>query len=325
MDGAADATIDRVRRALAEDLGCADGGSSGQMAPPGSTALGSTALGLGAAGGLRLESDVTSHLAVPADARGRARMVSKASGVLAGLDCATAAFRLLDSGSRVDLARRDGDAVEPGVEVLRVEAAMPALLAAERTALNFVQRLSGVATLTRQFVDAVAGTGARILDTRKTTPGLRLLEKAAVVAGGGHNHRIGLFDQVLLKENHFALARPVGYEEVVRRCVDNPDRTAPVIAEARTVDEAVAAVRGGADVVLLDNFAAGKPLRAAVAAVQATAHELSRQVETEASGGIDLQTVRAFAECGVDRISVGAVTHSAPALDLSLLVEGVAA
>ncbi|MCA8950575.1 MAG: carboxylating nicotinate-nucleotide diphosphorylase [Planctomycetes bacterium] len=293
MESASDATIDCVRRALAEDLGRED---------------------------LGLAGDRTSALALPDVGRGRARLVSKGRGVIAGLACAVTAFTLLDAEARIDVTRRDGDAVVPGDEVLRVEAGMRALLAAERTALNFLQRLSGIATLTRRFVEAVAGTGARILDTRKTTPGLRQFEKAAVVAGGGVNHRYGLFDQVLLKENHFALAAPVEYEEVVRRCSANEN--APVIAEARSVEEAIAAVRGGADVVLLDNFAPGEPLRAAVAAVHATAHELSVAAETEASGGVDLASVRAFAESGVDRISIGALTHSAPALDLSLLVEG---
>ena len=141
------------------------------------------------------------------------------------------------------------------------------------------------------------------------------------MAGGGENHRIGLFDQVLLKENHFGFAKPASYEDVVRRCCEGHDR--PVIAEARTVDEAVAAVSGGASVVLLDNFDAGAPLRAAVAAVRERASACARGVETEASGGIDLDNVRTYAECGVDRISVGSLTHSAPAVDLSMLVEGV--
>ena len=284
-----------VRLALAEDLGSRE---------------------------LDLARDVTSSLSVSAGCRGRAVLVAKAAGVLAGLECALAAFRLLDGGCAIDVRRRDGEAFVPGDELLVVAGTMRALLAAERTALNFVQRLSGIATLTRAFVDAVRGTRARILDTRKTTPGLRHLEKAAVVAGGGHNHRIGLFDQVLLKENHFAAARPAAVEEVVQRCVAGQGR--PVVAEARTVAEAVRCVRGGAAIVLLDNFAAGEPLRAAVRAVRTTAAELGRDVETEASGGIDLATVRAFAECGVDRISVGALTHSAKAIDLSLLVEGAA-
>lgn len=284
-----------VQHALAEDLGRAD---------------------------LSLDGDVTSRLSVPAGKRGHARLWAKSRGVLAGSHAAVAAFQMLDSRAVIERVRGDGDRFERGDLVLHVEGDMRALLAAERTALNFVQRLSGVATMTRAFVDAVAGTTARILDTRKTTPGLRALEKAAVAAGGGTNHRIGLFDQVLLKENHFGFAAPMPYEEVVRRCVQGQPR--PVVAEARTVAEAVAAVGGGATVVLLDNFRPGPDLLSAVQAVREAAKALGRQgVLTEASGGVTLQTVRAFAECGVDRISVGAITHSAPAVDLSLLVEGV--
>lgn len=294
MDQNAATVQDCVRAALAEDLGRAD---------------------------LSLDADVTTRLSVPAGTRGQARLLAKATGVLAGLDCAVAAFRMLDARAVVDARLREGDRLQPGTLVLTVAADMRAILGAERTALNFVQRMSGVATKTRAFVDAVAGTGARILDTRKTTPGLRLLEKAAVLAGGGHNHRIGLYDQVLLKENHFGFALPATYEEVVCRCVAG--QAAPVVAEARTLEEAVAAVRGGASVVLLDNFRPGESLRAAIAAVRSAAERLGRRVEVEASGGVDLSTVRAFAECGVDRISIGALTHSAPAVDLSLLVEGL--
>jgi nicotinate-nucleotide pyrophosphorylase (carboxylating) len=285
---------DCVRRALAEDLGSPD---------------------------LSLEADVTSRLALPRGERGRARLVAKATGVLAGVDCAAAAFRMLDPDCRLESQKQDGETLASGTLVLTVEGGMRALLAAERTALNFAQRLSGVATLTRAFVSAVAGTGAQIFDTRKTTPGLRVLEKNAVVAGGGRNHRLGLFDQVLLKENHFAFASPATYEQVVRKCVEG--QASPVVSEARTVDEAVAAVRGGAAVVLLDNFAPGELLRSAVAAVRSEASRCRRPVEVEVSGGVDLRSVRAFAECGVDRISVGALTHSASAVDLSLLVEGV--
>jgi nicotinate-nucleotide pyrophosphorylase (carboxylating) len=283
-----------VRRALAEDLGSE---------------------------GLAVACDITSALSVPSTQRGRARLFAKSVGVLAGLDCAVASFELLDPTCRVELLRRDGESFAPGDDVMFVEGAMAGLLAAERTALNFLQRLSGVATMTRRFVDLVAGSGAQILDTRKTTPGLRHLEKAAVAAGGGVNHRIGLFDQVLLKENHFAFAKPLSYEEVVRRCCVG--QSLPVVAEARTIQEAVAAVRGGAAVVLLDNFAPGPSLRAAVAAVNEAASESGRHVATEASGGVSLETVRAYADCGVDRISVGALTHSAPSVDLSMVVEGV--
>jgi nicotinate-nucleotide pyrophosphorylase (carboxylating) len=296
MNRIEDAAHDAVRRALAEDLGD---------------------------DGLRIDADVTSRLALPDLARGRARMLAKQRGVVAGLDCARAAFALLDPDCRVEALVDDGARVEPGQLVMQVDGRMRALLVAERTALNFVQRLSGVATLTRSFVDAVAGTGAAILDTRKTTPGMRLLEKRAVLAGGGRNHRIGLFDQVLLKENHFGFAAPTPYQEVVARCVRGQDL--PVVAEARTVDEGLAAVRGGAAVVLLDNFAPGESLRLAVNALRSEAGRLGRRVEVEASGGIVLGNVRAFAECGVDRLSIGALTHSAVAIDFSLLVEGVEA
>ena len=283
-----------MRRALAEDLGSDE---------------------------LAVADDITSALSVPATKRGRARLFSKSVGVLAGVECAVASFELLDPGCTIELHRRDGDLLAPGDDVMFVDGLMAPLLAAERTALNFLQRLSGVATMTRRYVDCVAGTGASILDTRKTTPGLRHVEKAAVLAGGGVNHRIGLFDQVLLKENHFGFALPLSYEEVVRRCVVCQSR--PVVAEARSVEEAVAAVRGGAAVVLLDNFEPGSPLRAAVAAVHEAARAAGREVATEASGGITLSTVSAFAESGVDRISVGALTHSAPSVDLSLVVECV--
>ena len=268
---------------------------------------------------LCLDADLTSRLAVPASSRGRAEVRAKSAGVIAGLDCAGWAFELLDPECTFEPLRADGDRLAHGDLVLRVAGDLRALLAAERTALNFLQRLSGIATATRAFVDAVAGTPARILDTRKTTPGLRALEKRAVRAGGGHNHRFGLFDQVLLKENHFAGALPDTYEQVVRRCAEEQD--GPVVAEARTVDEAVAAVRGGAAVVLLDNFAPGPMLEHAVRSVREEALRRGVRVETEASGGVRLDNVRAFAACGVDRISAGALTHSAPALDLSMLVE----
>jgi nicotinate-nucleotide pyrophosphorylase (carboxylating) len=293
MDSPPGSLRDSVRRALAEDLG--------------SEALDS-------------DADVTSRLSVAAGRRGHARLIAKSTGVLAGLPCAVEAFRLMDVNAACRPRAEDGARFVRGDVLLEVDGEMRALLAAERTALNFVQRLSGVATLTRAYVDAVAGTGVAILDTRKTTPGLRALEKAAVVAGGGRNHRFGLHDQVLLKENHFAFARPATYEDTVRRCVR--EQRGEVIAEARDVAEAAAAVRGGAAVVLLDNFVPGAPLAAAVRVVQDAARAAGRRVATEASGGVELATVRAFAESGVDRISVGALTHSAPAADLSLLVAG---
>jgi nicotinate-nucleotide pyrophosphorylase (carboxylating) len=302
MDRDTTRVLDTVHRALAEDLGVEEARQGGGV-------------------GLSLDGDITSCLAVPAGRRGRARIRAKGEGCIAGTRCAVLAFRLLDPDATIEVLRGDGDVVVPGDDVLEIVCAQRALLAAERTALNFLQRLSGIATLTRKFVRLVAGTGARILDTRKTTPGLRFLEKEAVRAGGGDNHRFGLFDQVLLKENHFALAAPHGYEDVVRACVVG--QRGPVIAEARTVDEALAAVRGGAAVVLLDNFAAGPGLVQAVRAIRAAAVAIGRTIAVEASGGVDQSNVRAYAECGVDRISIGAITHSAPALDLSLLEAGL--
>ena len=293
MDGNQGNLRDCVLKALAEDLG----------------------------GEPTVSGDLTSRLAVPEQASGRASIRAKQAGVLAGVECARQAFTLLDDRCDVHGERSDGDVVAPGDVVLVASGSLRALLAAERTALNFLQRLSGVATLTRRYVEAVAGTAASILDTRKTTPGLRMLEKHAVLAGGGVNHRIGLFDQVLLKENHVASAHPASYLEVVQRCVEG--QSAPVVAEARDVEEACAAAHGGAAVVLLDNFEPGDLLADAVAATRAAAAESGRSIEVEVSGGIGLDNVAAFAAAGVDRISIGSLTHSAPALDLSMLVEAV--
>jgi nicotinate-nucleotide pyrophosphorylase (carboxylating) len=271
--------------------------------------------------------DITAHVSVDPERLARAHVIAKAAGVLAGTAPARAAFRLCAEPSELWSAE-DGRRVAPGDIVLRVRGRARGILAAERTALNFLQRLSGIATRTAAFVDAVRGTGARILDTRKTTPGLRLLEKAAVRAGGGDNHRLGLHDQVLLKENNFALARPRGVDEVVRAAVAESARrlgaAVAVIAEARDEAEARAVVAGGAGIVLLDNFAPGPALRRLVQALRAQAESRGQPLLVEVSGGVRLENVRAFADCGVDRISAGALTHSAPALDLSLGIEGEA-
>jgi nicotinate-nucleotide pyrophosphorylase (carboxylating) len=256
--------------------------------------------------------DVTTTTLVPEDARGRATLTQKAPGVIAGLDVAEAVF------ARVDPALRFRGHVEQGVWrdgglVAEVAGASRSILSAERVALNFLQRLSGVATLTARYVQAVAGTRARILDTRKTTPGLRTLEKQAVLAGGGTNHRIGLFDAILVKENHAAMAGGVG--EATRRALAAAGGL-PVEVECATLDEVRAALEAGAPRILLDNMDTGE-LRAAV--------ELAGgRAELEASGGVSLETVRAIAETGVDFISVGALTHSAPALDVSLILEPLA-
>lgn len=259
--------------------------------------------------------DWTSLWTIPAGARAQARIVAKAPGVLAGVDVAREVFATVDASVAVELLRRDGDAVAPGEEVARLVGSARSILGAERVALNFLQRLSGVATLTRAYVDRVSGTGARILDTRKTTPGMRLLEKAAVRAGGGTNHRIGLFDMVLIKENHVAAAGGIAAAvEAVRR---QNERGLRVEIETRDLAEVDEALRAGVDVILLDNMTLDV-LRDAVRRVAAS----GTPTQTEASGGVNLETVRAIAETGVDLISVGALTHSAPALDLSLLVEG---
>ncbi len=250
-----------------------------------------------------------------------ARIVAKAAGRLSGVALAARVFRMVDPQVRVEARLADGAAVAPADEVLAARGPAASLLEAERTALNVLAHLSGVATLTARHVQAAAGTRARIVDTRKTTPGLRRWEKAAVVHGGGHNHRMGLYDEVLLKENHFAAAggRHAQVVEQVRR--DAPPGTR-IIAEARDLDEARAVADGGADVILLDNFTVAG-LAAAVARL--AGHPRRARFLLEASGGVNLQTVGEIARTGVDRISVGALTHSAPALDLSMLLDEFAA
>ncbi len=240
--------------------------------------------------------DVTSEATVPAGARARARIVQKEAGVVFGLDAAAEAFR--QAGAEVGGPAR-------------------ALLAAERTALNLLCHLSGVATLTARYVDAVRGTNAAILDTRKTTPGLRALEKLAVAAGGGRNHRMGLHDAVLIKENHIAVAG--GLAQAVRGAREAQSER-EIEVECRTVADVEEALEAAADCLLLDNMAPDE-LRAAVAARDAAARASGPVVTTEASGGVTLDNVSEVAATGVDCISVGALTHSAPALDLSMLLE----
>lgn len=257
--------------------------------------------------------DWTTLWTVPAQRVVRARLIAKAAGVLAGTGVAREAFLQVDRSLQVELLARDAERVGAGQEVLTVRGSARSILMAERVALNFMQRLSGVASLTRSYVDAVAGTGTRILDTRKTTPGLRALEKEAVRAGGGENHRFGLHDMVLIKENHIAAAGGItAAVEAVR--AHNQSRLA-VEVEVTNLAELQEALEAGVDRILLDNMSAPQ-LREAVGRVRAH----GSGVQTEASGGISLATVRAAAEAGVDFISVGALTHSAPALDLSLLV-----
>lgn len=252
--------------------------------------------------------DVTAMACIDADARLSAVFAARRPGVVSGLACARLAIVALDPGARFETLAADGDAVEAGAALARVDADARALLSAERTALNLLGRLSGVATLTRAYVDAVAGTGARIVDTRKTTPGLRHLEKYAVRCGGGINHRFGLDDAILIKDNHVAACGGVG--EAVRRAKAFAGHLMKVEVEVDSLDQLEEALRHGPDVVMLDNFGP----EALAKAVELAA---GRAV-LEASGGVNLQTVRALAETGVDVISVGALTHSAPVLDIGL-------
>jgi len=253
------------------------------------------------------DGDLTSLAVVPAGARARARIAQREPGVLAGLEVAEAVFARVDPGVAFRAGAPEGPWREPG-RVAEIEGSARSILAAERVALNLLGRLSGVATRTARFVAAVAGTGAEILDTRKTTPGLRALERRAVVLGGGRNHRFGLFDHILVKENHAALAGGVG--EAAHRALDAAGPGVEVVVECATSAELDEALAAGAPRVLLDNMSL-EEMRAGVV------HARGRAV-VEASGGVSLETVRAIAETGVDLISVGSLTHSAPALDLSL-------
>jgi nicotinate-nucleotide pyrophosphorylase (carboxylating) len=257
------------------------------------------------------DGDVTTAATVPADARARALITQKAPGVVFGLEPAEETFRTLDPAIESERLVDEGVWRESG-PVLQIEGSARAILTGERTALNFMQRLSGIATLTARCVKAVEGTGTKILDTRKTTPGLRALEKAAVAAGGGTNHRAGLYDAILIKENHSALAGGVG--AAVRRALEAAPGL-PLEVECRTLAEVDEALAAGSHRILLDNMSTDQ-LRAAVAHVDGRA-------ELEASGGVTLETLRAIASTGVQFVSVGALTHSPPALDLSLLLEPI--
>ncbi len=256
--------------------------------------------------------DATTRALVPANRPARARMVAREPLVVAGLEFAAATFKALSAALRVHREAKDGDRLRTGQTLLRLAGPARALLTGERTALNFVQRLAGIATLTASYVRAVAGTGAQILDTRKTTPGWRRFAKYAVACGGGRNHRVGLYDLVLIKDNHLVALSgeapnpiAVGVQRARRACP-----RLQVEVEADTLEQVRQAAEAGADFVLLDNMSPAT-LRKAVAIVRGRAL-------TEASGGVTLKTVRAIANTGVDFISVGALTHSAPAVDIAL-------
>jgi nicotinate-nucleotide pyrophosphorylase (carboxylating) len=256
--------------------------------------------------------DVTSQCSIPENAMARAVMVAREPLVVCGLDLVEAVFRELAPDAQIRRAAVDGQRVSAGNQLLSIHARARAILAGERVALNFAQRLSGVATLTARYVEAIAGTKARILDTRKTTPGWRALEKYAVACGGGVNHRMGLYDRILVKDNHLAAVRdekPNAIEAVTRRArAQFPNLELEI--EADTLEQVGQAALAGVDVILLDNMSLDQ-LRAAVQLIAGRAR-------TEASGGVNLSTVRGIAETGVDFISAGALTHSAPAVDIGL-------
>jgi nicotinate-nucleotide pyrophosphorylase (carboxylating) len=250
--------------------------------------------------------DMTTGATVPEDAVGTAALLVKEPGVVCGLVVAETVFRGLDVETRFEAYCADGDLVETPAVVARVEGSQRAILTGERVALNFLGRLSGIATLTRRYVDAVEGTGVAVLDTRKTTPGLRALEKHAVASGGGTNHRFGLDDAVLVKDNHLRAAGSIAAAvELLRNATD-----LPVEVECDTLDQVSEALEAGVDAILLDNMTLDE-LRDAVARTKGRAR-------LEASGGVSLENIRAIAETGVDEISVGALTHFARSLDVSL-------
>jgi nicotinate-nucleotide pyrophosphorylase (carboxylating) len=258
--------------------------------------------------------DATSHAVVPKAARGRARIIAKAHGVLAGRAFAHAAFQICCPDGQFAWTVQDGDTVEPGQTVLQCEGKARGLLAAERTALNFLQQLSGVASLTAQAVRETGGD-FRVLDTRKTVPGLRDAQKAAVLAGGGVNHRRDLSDQLLLKENHFAFSG-LSYRETVRAAVGAAEGK-PVGAEAMDLDQALAALDEGASYVMLDNFPSETLADQVAQLRQAHPHAV-----IEVSGGLTPERLAVLRAAGIDRVSLGALTHSAPALDFSFLFDG---
>ena len=256
--------------------------------------------------------DVTTQAIIPTDSMGKATVVVKADGVLAGGQVAAMVFHRVDPSLRVDIRVEDGGEVRPGDVVVVVEGRTVSILVAERVALNFLQRLSGIASLTRLYVEAIEGLNCRIVDTRKTTPGLRMLEKYAVSVGGGHNHRFHLGDGVLIKDNHLAIlrSRGMGLKEIVAMAREKAPFTLKVEVEVGSVEEAEEAMKAGADIVMLDNMS--------VESMRRAVDLLKGRALLEASGGINLDNVRRVAEVGVDFISVGALTHSAAALDVSL-------
>ena len=263
--------------------------------------------------------DVTTASLAPENLRAKARVVPRESGVLAGLPVALAVFNRVDPSLDTSAHFADADRVRGGESVATVAGCLATILMAERTALNFMQRMSGIATLTSRFVEAVAGTGVDILDTRKTAPGLRALDKYAVAAGGGRNHRRNLADGVLIKDNHVEALRTygMGLAEIIHRARDRAPHTVRIEVEVESVSDARIAMEAGADIVLLDNMT--------LADVREAAEALKGRCLTEASGNVTLDNVAAIAAAGVDMISVGALTHSAKTMNIGLDLEHGAA
>ncbi|MGQ9546680.1 MAG: carboxylating nicotinate-nucleotide diphosphorylase [Dehalococcoidia bacterium] len=261
------------------------------------------------------KGDVTTEALIPGDWQGTGFVVAKKEGILAGINVVEHVFQRVDPGLKVEIFLKDGARVKPGTRVAKVCGNVASILKAERTALNFLQRLSGIASETSRYVKSVEGLPVRIMDTRKTTPGLRWLEKYAVRLGGGENHRMDLADGILIKDNHIVALRSQGLsiKQIVGRARQKAPRRLTVEVEVRSVSEALEAVEAGADIVMLDNMNL-EDMRKAVKSIGGRAL-------IEASGGITLQNVRAVAETGVDIISIGALTHSARALDVSLELE----
>lgn len=259
------------------------------------------------------EGDHTSLASIPKKATRTAELRMKANGILAGVEVAQRTFHLVDPALNFVRLKNDGDAVKNGDVAFRIEGPAAALLTAERLALNFMQRMSGIATLTREMVDLIAGTKAAILDTRKTTPGLRMLEKWAVKTGGGENHRFGLFDMILLKDNHIDFAGGIRNAiEAAKRYVEKLDKPLKIEVETRSLEEVREALDTGmVDIVMFDNMA--------IPLLKQAVELVGGRIKTEASGGITRESIRAVAETGVDFISVGALTHSARSLDMSLI------
>jgi nicotinate-nucleotide pyrophosphorylase (carboxylating) len=261
---------------------------------------------------LGLAGDLTTDATVAAGAHADAVIASRQSGVVAGLDLAEAAFAAMDACVRFERVKADGDRVDKGDVVARISGNARAILTGERVALNYLGRLSGIASLTRRYVDAIAGTKAAIADTRKTTPGLRAFEKYAVRCGGGQNHRTGLFDAILIKDNHIVAAG--GVEVAIARARAYAGHMVKIEVEVDTLDQLALVLKHKVDAVLLDNMMPEMLLKAV--------KMVGGKAITEASGGVNLTTVRAIAETGVDLISVGSLTHSAPVLDLGLDFQG---